>query len=135
MKYGYFKLENFQVPSKGALGYYYEKMKMIPNIKVYYDHCGKERPFLYKVLEKISNGDSLYVLNIYNLGTKQSTIFEILEILKKEDIKFFIKDKEISLDKVFKQIEKMRTYNREHLKSQIYDSDILKSVLDKLEKY
>ena len=55
--------------------------------------------------------------------------------MKKEDNKFFIKNKEISLDKVFKQIEKMRTYNREHLKSQIYDSDILKSVLDKLEKY
>ena len=135
MKYGYFKIVNYQVVSKGALGYYYEKMKTIPNIKVYYDHCGKKRPFLYKVLKKISTGDSLYVLNIYNLGAKPSTIFEILEMLKKEDIKFFIKDKEISLDKVFDQIEKMRTYNREHLKSQIYDSDILEAVLQKLEKY
>ncbi len=135
MKYGYFKIVNYQVVSKGALGYYYEKMKTIPNIKVYYDHCGKKRPFLYKVLKKISTGDSLYVLNIYNLGAKPSTIFEILEMLKKEDIKFFIKDKEISLDKVFDQIEKMRTYNREHLNSKIYDSDILEAVLQKLEKY
>lgn len=134
MKYGYFKFENFQVVSKGALGYYYEKMKTIPNIKVYYDHCGKERPFLYKLLGKISSGDSLYVLNIHNLGTKPSTIFSILEEFKKDNIKFFIKNKEICLDKVFEQIEKMRTFNKENLKSQLYDSDILKSVLNELEK-
>lgn len=135
MRYGYFKIVNHQVVSKGALGYYYEKMKTIPDIKVYYDHCGKKRPFLYKVLNKISTGDSLYVLNIYNLGAKPSTIFEILEMLKRENIKFFIKDKEISLDKVFKYIEKLRTYNKEHLKSQLYDTDILNSVLNKLAKY
>lgn len=137
MKYGYFKSVAGMggILFKGPLEYNYKQLSTISGIKVYYDHCGKKNTFLYRLLAKLRHGDSLYVLNIHDLGTKPSTVFSILEGFKKDNIKFFIKDKEIYLDKVFEKIENDRTFNKEHLNSKLYDSDILNLVYDELAKF
>lgn len=135
MKYGYFKKQNCGFTLEGALEYPYRLLNKTPNIKIYYDRCGKGRPFQYKLLKQLKSGDSLYVLNIHDVGNKIYDIFPILETFKSNNIKLFIKDTEIDLIKVFDKIEEMKKFNKEHLESKIYNTDIYKLAYEELAKY
>ena len=134
MIYGYFKSRGANL-WKGTLEYKYNMLKKIPNIKIYYDYCRKGSPFLYVLVDRINNGDVLHVMNIHDLGDKASTIFNNLKTFQENNIRFFIGEKEICLDKVFKKITEWQTYNEENLNSKLWSSNILDIMLKELEKY
>ena len=133
MKYGYFKSRGANL-WKGTLEYKYNQLKKIPNIKIYYDYCRKGSPFLHALLNKLENGDSLYVYNIHDLGEKTATIFDNLKLFQENNIRFFIGDKGICIDKVFKKINEWETFNKENLKSRLWGSNIQDFIIRELEK-
>ena len=129
MKYGYFKSRKSIDMHKGHLEFYYSNLMSISNIKVYYDHYGDGNPFFYKMLQRLEENDSLYITSLLDLGDSSNKIMTNLEALNDLYVHLFINSQEVNLEKFFKLLDERRRYNVEHLKCQLYDQDIVESVL------
>ncbi|MFV0275169.1 MAG: helix-turn-helix domain-containing protein [Bacilli bacterium] len=129
MSYGYFKPQYGGNLQKGSLEGQYKYLKRIPNIRVYYDHYGKGSPHFSNLMKKLSEGDSLYVTNVRDLGKTNNGVFTNFLTLKSLKVNLFINDKKIDIDGLFNEIDTMKKFNYAHTKGQLRDIDIVDATM------
>lgn len=83
------------------------------------------------MIRKFKQGDSLYIINVNDLGTKYTEVIKQLELLYKLNMKLYVGYQEINLKGFFNEIKIEKEFNSRHLNGQLRERDILENVFYK----
>lgn len=129
-KYGYFRNRDIYFHN-GVLQSKYKFLNSISSIIIYYDGWCKRNIYYYRMIRKFKQGDSLYIINVNDLGTKYTEIIKQLELLYKLNMKLYVGYQEINLKGFFNEIKIEKEFNSRHLNGQLRERDILENVFYK----